>query len=165
MLFKTTNWNIELLCFIWYQQLSNNQNDKECPNVEKQLKRVCNGPLVDASEIVRKCSKSTSVVKSLKLDVTNIEITKEEAFKASGVDEITDTKENIVENSPLSKTVNRFDGDYLNSTGVQLAITETFQQLKQCHSRKGDVQTGGQVTDSFPNIVKYQYLIFQSSKV
>ena len=138
--------------------MSNNQNDKEYPNVEKQLKRVCNRPEVDVSEIVRKCSKSTSVVKSLKLDVTNIEITKEETFKASGVDEITDTKENIIENSPLSKTVNRFDGDYLNSNGVQLAITETFQQLKQCHSSRGDVQTGGQVTKNFPNIERYQYL-------
>ena len=135
--------------------MSNNRNDKECPNVEIQLKRVCNGPVVDVSEIVRKCSKSTSVVKSLKLDVTNIEITKEETFKASGVDEITDTKENIVENSPLSKTVNRFDGDYLNSNGVQLAITETFQQLKQCHSSRSNVQMGGQVTHSFPNIEKY----------
>ena len=120
--------------------------------------------MVDDSEIVRKCSKSTSVEKSLKLDVTNIEITKEEAFKASGVDEITDTKENIIEISPLSKTVNRFDGDYLNSNGVQLAITETFQQLKQCHSSRSDLQTGGQVTHNFSNIDKYQYLK-QSIKV
>ena len=71
-------------------------------------------------------------------------------------DEITDTKENIIEISPLSKTVNRFDGDYLNSNGVQLAITETFQQLKQCHYSRGKLQTGGQVIHIFSSIEKYQ---------
>ena len=126
-----------------------NSNDKECPNIENQLKRVCAGPVVDISEIVKKSSKSSSVVKSWKFDVTNNEINKEEVFEARSIDEITDTKENIMDNSAISKTINRFDGNYLNSTGVQLAITETFQKLKQCHSSRGDLQTGDQVTYSF----------------
>ena len=131
-----------------------NSNDKECPNNEKLLKRVCAGPVVDVAEIVRISSKSSSVVKSWKFDVTNHEITKEEAFEARSINEITDTKENIMDNSVFSKTINRFDGDYLNSTGVQLAITETFQKLKQCHSSRDDPQTGDQVTYSFSNIEK-----------
>ena len=126
-----------------------NSNDKECPNIENQLKRVCAGPVVDISEIVKKSSKSSSVVKSWKFDVTNNEINKEEVFEARSIDEITDTKENIMDNSAIGKTINRFDGNYLNSTGVQLAITETFQKLKQCHSSRGDLQTGDQVTYSF----------------
>merc|ERR1712190_429065 len=102
------------------------------------------GPVVDNSEIVRKSSKSSSVVKSWKFDVTSNEINKEEVFEARSIDEITDTKENIMDNSAISKTINQFDGNYLNSTGVQLAITETFQKLKQCHSSRADPQTGDQ---------------------
>ena len=98
------------------------------------MKRGCQGSVIDVSEITRKCLKqnSTSMVKSWKLDVTKLEIPKQEALEESGADEkVVDSKENIIGTSLLTKTMNRFDGEYLNSNGVQMAITETFKQLKQ----------------------------------
>ena len=110
------------------------------------MKRACHAPVTDVSKIAKNCSKSTSMVKSWKLDVTKLEVTKQGAFEESGHNKkVVDSKENIIGASPLSKTLNRFNGEYLNSNGVQVAITETFKQLKKYHPHIENVQEKHQV--------------------
>ena len=48
-------------------------------------------------------------------------------------------------NSTLAQNL-RFEGEYLTSNGVQLAISETFKQLKQHQLSTNNVQEKDQVT-------------------
>ena len=123
------------------------------------MKRCIQGSSADVSELGKKCAKPNSrgVVK-LWTEMMKGNISIENMLEIS--------RQNGLGDADKVKEEPNFDGEYLTANGVQLAISETFKQLKDHQPSSNNIeieQVGFQKTEC--DITKEYFLLFWIKQV
>ena len=145
---------------MWQGQVD--QKPHEFDSDVKQLKRCIQGSPTDVSELSKKCAKPNSLygqtMVKLWTEMMKGNISMENMLEISRQNGLGDADKDRKDNNVFD-TVDidadfdndlNFDGEYLTANGVQLAISETFKQLKEHQPNSNNIeieQVGFQISE------------------